>query len=124
MIHWLAVALGGALGAVARFAVNGLLFPVFGHRFPLATLVINVAGSLVMGLLYVLILERGLLNPEWRNFLMVGVLGAFTTFSAFSLDAAALWQNGHLFLACSYVLASVTLSLGALVLAIHLTRLL
>ncbi|HEY8385110.1 MAG TPA: CrcB family protein, partial [Porticoccaceae bacterium] len=73
---------------------------------------------------YVLIIERGLLDPEWRNFLMVGVLGAFTTFSAFSLDAAALWQNGHLLLASGYVLASVALSLGALLLAIYLTRLL
>ncbi|HLS98601.1 MAG: fluoride efflux transporter CrcB [Porticoccaceae bacterium] len=124
MIHWLAVAAGGALGALARYGVNGLLFPLFGHKFPLGTLVINVAGSLAMGVCYVLIIERGLLDPEWRNFLMVGVLGAFTTFSAFSLDAAALWQNGHLLLACGYVLASVALSLGALVLAIHLTRLL
>src|SRR5690606_2503569 len=124
MIHWLAVAVGGALGALARYGVNGLLFPLFGHKFPLATLVINVVGSLLMGVCYVLIIERGLLNPEWRNFLMAGVLGAFTTFSAFPLDAAALSQHGHRLLASGYVLASVALSLGALLLAIYLTRLL
>lgn len=123
MIHWFAVALGGALGAVSRYAVNGLLFPLYGHKFPLATLVINVGGSLLMGVFYVLIIERGVLSPEWRNFLMVGILGAFTTFSTFSLDAMALWQNGHLLLALAYVLGSVVLSLAGLALAITLTRL-
>lgn len=123
MIQWLAVGLGGALEAMARFAVNVLLFPAFGHKFPLGTLVINVGGSLLMGVFYVLIIECGVLGPEWRNFLMVGILGAFTTFSAFSLDAMALWQNGHLLLAQVYVLASVVLSIAGLALAITLTRL-
>ncbi|MFA5493813.1 MAG: CrcB family protein [Porticoccaceae bacterium] len=124
MTPWLLVALGGAFGAVGRFAVNGLLFPLFGPRFPFATLVINAAGSLLMGVCYVLIIERGVLAGEWRDLLMVGVLGAFTTFSAFSLDAVALWQNGHLLLALGYVLASVILSIGGLALAIYFTRLL
>lgn len=124
MTPWLLVAVGGALGGVGRFAVNGLLFPLFGPRFPFATLAINVAGSLLMGVCYVLIVERGILASEWRDLLMVGILGAFTTFSAFSLDAVALWQNGHLLLAFGYVFASVMLSIGGLALAIYFTRLL
>lgn len=122
-IHWLAVALGGALGAMGRFAVNGLLFPLMG-RFPLGTLVVNVLGSILMGVCYVLIIEKALLPEEWRNFLMVGMLGAFTTFSTFSLDTLALWQNGHLPLAVAYVMLSLLLCLAGALLAISLTRLL
>ncbi len=123
MWHLLAVALGGALGALARYGVGGLLFPLAGNRFPVATLSVNVAGSVLMGVCYVLIIDRGVLPPEWRNFLMVGFLGAFTTFSTFSLDALALWQNGHLLLALCYVLLSLILCLGGIALAIFLTRL-
>lgn len=123
MNSWLAVALGGALGAVGRFGVNGLIYPLSGDHFPLGTLVVNVLGSVLMGICYVLIIDKALLPMEWRNFLMVGFLGAFTTFSTFSLDAMALWQNGHLFLAFSYILASVILCLAGAALAIFLTRL-
>ncbi len=123
MIHWLAVALGGALGSMARFAMNGWLYPVYEQRFPLATLVVNVSGSIAMGMFYVLIIERGALPPEWRNILMVGFIGAFTTFSTFSLEALALWQNGHLPLALAYIVASVVLCLGGLALAVFITRL-
>jgi CrcB protein len=124
MTHLLAIALGGALGAMSRYGVNGLIFPLLGEKFPLGTLVVNVLGSLVMGICYVLIIEKALLPPEWRNILMVGFLGAFTTFSTFSLDALALWQNGQLLLALGYVIASVTLCLLAIALAIYCTRLL
>jgi CrcB protein len=124
MTHLLAIALGGALGSLCRYAANGLIFPLLGEKFPLGTLVVNVLGSLVMGICYVLIIEKALLPPEWRNILMVGFLGAFTTFSTFSLDALALWQNGQLLLALGYVIASVTLSLLAIALAIYCTRLL
>ncbi len=123
MLHWFAVALGGALGAMARYGTAGLLYPVSGDRFPLATLVVNVIGSVLMGTAYVLVIDRGALPPEWRNFLMVGFLGAFTTFSTFSLDALALWQNGHFLLALCYVLLSLVLCLGGIALAIFLTRL-
>ena len=122
MIHWLAVALGGAAGAVMRFAVAGWIYPLYGNKFPLATLVINIAGSMLMGIAYVLIIERGILPAEWRNLLMVGFLGAFTTFSTFSLDALALWQNGHLALGLVYILASVLLCLAGAFAAICLSR--
>ena len=123
MNHLFAVALGGALGALGRYGVNGLVFPLLGERFPLGTLVVNVLGSILMGIFYVLVIEKALLAPEWRNFLMVGLLGAFTTFSAFSLDALALWQNGQLLLALAYVVASVALCLLGMGAAVFLTRL-
>tara|TARA_R110001592_G_scaffold116059_1_gene316952 strand:+ start:91604 stop:91975 length:372 start_codon:yes stop_codon:yes gene_type:complete len=123
-MQWLAVALGGALGAVGRFAVNAAVFPMFGGRLPMGTLVVNVLGSILMGFFYVLIIERGVLPAELRNLLMVGFLGAFTTFSTFSLDTLALWQNGHLALAAAYVALNVVLCLAGTLGAIVVTRLL
>ncbi|MGS2722166.1 fluoride efflux transporter CrcB [Porticoccus sp. GXU_MW_L64] len=122
-MQWLAVAFGGALGAVCRFGVNTLVFPLLGERFPLGTLLVNLVGSFLMGFLYVLVADKGVLPGEWRNLLMVGFLGAFTTFSAFSLDALALWQNGHPVLSVSYIIVSVVGCLLATLLAIWLTRL-
>ena len=122
-MQWLAVAFGGALGAVSRFAMNTLVFPLLGDRFPLGTLLVNLSGSFLMGFLYVLVADKGVLSVEWRNLLMVGFLGAFTTFSAFSLDALALWQNGHPVLSIGYVLTSVIGCLLATLSAIWLARL-
>ncbi len=123
-MQWLMVAAGGALGAMGRFAVNAVMFPVMGGRFPIGTLVVNVVGSILMGLFYVLIIERGVLPAELRNLVMVGFLGAFTTFSTFSLDSLALWQNGHLALAAAYVALNLLLCLAGTLGAITLTRLL
>lgn len=123
MSSWLAVALGGALGAVSRYGVNALIYPLFGARFPAGTLVVNVLGSVVMGVAYVLVIERGTLPPITREILMVGFLGAFTTFSAFSIDVLALWQNEQPLLAALYILSSLILCLAGAWLAIVLTRL-
>ena len=123
-MHWIAVAVGGAFGAVARYAISTWIFDSTSHKFPYATLSVNVLGSFVMGIFFVLILEKGLLPPEWRGVLMIGFLGAFTTFSTFSLDALGLWQNGHLFLALVYALGTVVLCLAAITVAVRLTRLL
>ena len=120
-MQWLAVALGGALGAMGRFAITGYAFPILENRFPLGTLIVNVLGSLLMGILYVTIIEKGILPAEWRNFAMAGLLGAFTTFSTFSLDALNLWQNGHATLAASYVLLSVALCLLAVAIGVNVT---
>ncbi|MDB3967105.1 fluoride efflux transporter CrcB [Porticoccaceae bacterium] len=122
-MHWLAVAIGGALGAMARYGVSGLIFDATSHKFPYDTLWVNVLGSFIMGVLFVVILEKGLLPPEMRSILMIGFLGAFTTFSTFSLDALGLWQNGHLFLALVYALGTVFLCLAAISMAVWLTRL-
>ncbi len=122
-MQWIAVALGGACGAMARYSVGAWLFPIEGHRFPLSTLFVNVLGALLMGVFYVIIVEKAALTGYWRELLMVGFLGAFTTFSTFSLDALALWQNGHLALALFYVTVSVLLCLGGTFTAIVITRL-
>ena len=123
-MNWIAVAVGGALGAMARYAISTWIFQVSSHKFPYATLTVNVLGSFVMGILFVIIIERSALPVEMRSLWMIGFLGAFTTFSTFSLDALGLWQNGHLFMALLYVLATVVLCLLAISSSIWLTRLL
>ena len=123
-MQWLAVALGGACGAVARYGVNLWLAPVSVGRFPFATLAVNVFGCAAIGVLHVLIVERALLPAVWRELLMVGMLGAFTTFSAFSIDTLGLWQNHQPLLAVVNVAANLLLCLGAVALAVVLTRLL
>jgi len=106
------VALGGAMGATARYGVNRAAVAAFGPGFPWATLIVNVAGSFLMGALAV-VLSR--LGNAWAPLLMTGVLGGFTTFSAFSLDTLLLWQRGTQGTAAAYVAASVGLSLLAIV---------
>lgn len=106
------VALGGALGASARYGVNVASTRMFGPGFPVGTLAVNVAGSFVMGVLAVMLAARG---GALAPFLMTGLLGGFTTFSAFSLDTALMWMRGQHVAAAGYVAASVALSLGALV---------
>lgn len=122
-MHWLVIAIGGAVGAMGRYAVNGWVYQLTDHRFPFGTFTVNVLGSFLMGIFYVLIVEKAALPPAARDLLMIGFLGAFTTFSAFSLDALALWQNGHLLLAVIYVATSVILCLMAIFCSIWLTRL-
>ncbi len=122
-MQWLAVALGGALGSMARYALSTWIFQVSSHKFPYATLTVNVLGSFVMGILFFVIVERAALPQVMRSLLMIGFIGAFTTFSTFSLDALGLWQNGHLFMALIYTLATVILCLIAISSAIWLTRL-
>ena len=123
-MHWLSIAIGGALGAMGRYWVSGYLLPVSAYKFPYATFSANVIGSLLMGILYVLIVERGGMPDQARSLLMVGFLGAFTTFSTFSLDAISLWQNGGQFLALIYVISTVFACLLAIIVAVWLTRLL
>ena len=114
------VALGGALGSVARFAVQAGGVRLFGPGLPLGTLAVNVVGSLIIGVLFVLLTERGLMRAT--PFLMAGLLGGFTTFSAFSLDALLIWERGQAALAVSYVLASVILSLAGVVAGVWMAR--
>ncbi|MDR5654767.1 fluoride efflux transporter CrcB [Ruixingdingia sedimenti] len=116
----LQVAAGGALGAVARFlAVRGAL-AWFGPGFPWGTFIVNVLGGFVMGLLAVWLEARGLMR--WAPFFLTGILGGFTTFSAFTIDAFLLWERGAVGLAAVYVLGSVALSLAGLVLGVLLMR--
>lgn len=118
---WLLVALGGALGAMARYAV-ALALGGSHSSFPLATFGVNVLGSFCMGVGFVLILEKGVLPIEWRYFFMVGALGAFTTFSTFSIESLSLLQNHSWQSAAIYISASVAASLGAVFLGVFLTE--
>lgn len=111
MNQWLAVAFGGSVGAVCRFAVANYFLPPLEGRLPLATIAVNLLGSALMGFIYILIVEDSWFDPQWRNLLMAGFLGAFTTFSTFALEAMSLWQNQAHGLALSYVLINVVGSL-------------
>jgi CrcB protein len=106
------VALGGAIGASARYLVNVASLRLFGAGFPVHTMAVNILGSFLMGALVALLVHRG--GMRFAPFLMTGVLGGFTTFSAFSLDAFTLYERGQTGLAAFYVLGSVILSLAAL----------
>lgn len=113
MLHLLLVAFGGAAGSVARFLVGQWSLRQFGPAFPWGTLVVNVAGSLAIGFLVELVARRLNASAEMRLFLVTGFLGGFTTFSAFSLDALALFERGATGTAMAYVAASVLVSLAA-----------
>lgn len=114
------VALGGALGASARYLTNVTATRLFGVSFPWGTVTVNIAGSFLMGALVVVLAERG--GNRFAPFLMTGVLGGFTTFSAFSLDAVSLYERGQSAAAAGYVLGSVVLSILALILGMAAAR--
>ncbi len=116
----LTVALGGAIGSSARYLVNISLPRLLGHGFPYATMVVNILGSFAMGVLVVVLAHKG--GNRFAPFLMTGVLGGFTTFSAFSLDAAKLWEAGQSVSAAGYVLGSVIIALAALVAGMAFAR--
>jgi len=123
MKHLLFIALGGAGGALARHWLSNWVHAAADSRFPFGTLAVNLLGSFAIGLMYVTIVERGLIHPDWRSVTMVGFLGAFTTFSTFSLETIALMENGQPVLALGYVLLSVTVCLFAVWLAMTAMRL-
>jgi CrcB protein len=118
----LLVFLGGGIGAVLRHGVNVAVGRWLGIGFPFHTLFENVSGSLVMGLLAGYFAFRGDASQHLRLFLTTGILGGYTTFSAFSLDTVLLWERGRWALAAGYVLASVIASVAGLVLGLFLAR--
>lgn len=124
MVQTLSIAVGGALGALARFWLSNAVYAVWGRSFPYGTLAVNVLGSLMMGVLYVLLVERFAPASEWRNFWMVGLLGAFTTFSTFSLDTLHLLQQAAYLKALMNMLLSVVACVAAAYVGLILGRLL
>jgi CrcB protein len=112
---WLAVAAGGAIGSLARFWLAAAMTALTGPRFPWGTLLINVIGSGVIGLVAAatLVPARVPMHPDLRTFLMVGVCGGFTTFSAFSLQTLELLQSGDIAPAAGYIVGSVVLCMLA-----------
>lgn len=119
---FLIVFLGGGLGAALRHGVNLVVARLLGGGFNYATLFENVSGSFVMGLIVGYFAFKGGASQHWRLFLTTGILGGYTTFSAFSLDTILLYQRGELGLATLYVALSVALSIGGLMAGLALVR--
>ena len=119
---YLIVFLGGGLGAAMRHGVNIASAWAFGTGFPYGTLLINITGSLLMGLVAAYFAFKGDASQHWRLFLTTGILGGYTTFSAFSLDAALLYERGEVSAAAIYVVASVALSIAGLFAGFALVR--
>lgn len=122
MSIWAAVAAGGALGAVARHATIKGAMVLWGVNYPYGTLAVNIGGSLLMGLMVGIFAKMLPVNDAVRAFVAVGFLGSYTTFSTFSLDVVTLFQRGETFQVALYIMASVTLSVLALIGGLALAR--
>jgi len=122
MLHLILVAVGGAIGAALRHLVNLASLRLLGSNFPWGTLAINIAGSFAMGLFIELLARRFNASSELRLFLATGILGGFTTFSAFSLDFATLWGRGEALPAVGYAVASVLGAIAAIFVGMWLAR--
>jgi CrcB protein len=119
---YLIVFLGGGVGASLRHGINLAMARMLGTAFPYGTLLINITGSFVMGLVAAYFAFKGDASQHWRLFLTTGILGGYTTFSAFSLDAALLYERGEIGMAALYVTASVALSIAGLFAGLALVR--
>jgi CrcB protein len=118
----LAIAAGGAVGALLRFWVSTGVYAMLGRGFPYGTLAVNVLGSLLMGYLYIVMIDRLALASEWRAFALVGLLGAFTTFSTFSIETLVLIEQADYAKAFANVLLSVLACVAAAFLGMTLAR--
>ena len=107
------IAGGGAVGAILRYSASLGVYSLFGRGFPYGTLFVNVVGSLLMGILSIILLDRFNVGPEWRAAILVGLLGAFTTFSTFSIETMNLLEQGDLTRAMLNIAVSVVLCLLA-----------
>ncbi len=112
------VAIGGAIGAVARQQSNQIIMRIFGGEFPIGTIFVNIFGSFIMGLLFELFTSKITISYEWRTLIFTGVLASFTTFSSFALDVALLTERNEYFSAVVYIGGSVILSIGFLFLGL------
>ena len=122
MMMFVYAALGGAVGAAARYGVNVTAPKLLGHGFPWATLFVNISGSFIMGMLIAAMASTWNVGHEMRVFLITGILGGFTAFSAFSLDFAVHFQRKEYGLALAYAGGSVFLSLLAVFAGLYLAR--
>lgn len=122
MPAYLIVFLGAGLGGVLRYGFNVAALRLLGSGFPYGTLTVNIVGSLIMGLLAGYFACKADLGQMWRLFLTTGMLGGFTTFSAFSLETALLYERGAFGLTALYVVASVGISIAALFAGLFIMR--
>ena len=116
------VALGGAVGAAARYVVDGWISDRTGGQFPWGTLAINLTGSLVLGVLFTLTVERNFISAATRGPLMIGFVGAYTTFSTLMLESWRLWEDGSVGLALGNLVGSTVLGLVAVVAGLTIGR--
>jgi CrcB protein len=121
-MNYLLVFIGGGLGSTLRHIINVVCARSLGTAFPYHTFIINITGSTMMGLIAGYLAFKGEASQPWRLFLMTGILGGYTTFSAYSLDAVMLYERGETGLALLYVLGSVVLSIAGLVAGLALVR--
>lgn len=122
MNYYLMIAAGGAFGAVSRYWASSLAERYNSSQFPAGTFTVNVVGSLIIGVVFVVLTERIQLAQNLRPLIMIGFLGAFTTFSTFSLDIVLLLQQGNLLTALWYTLLSVVTCVLVTLIAISVTR--
>ena len=122
MNTYIAIAIGGAFGAISRYWVSESMEKVNGTGFPLGTFTVNLLGSFLIGVLFIVFAEKLEIAQQWKSLLIVGFLGAMTTFSAFSLDTLLLFQQGHYNTALFYIFSSVTACLIAAYAGIQITR--
>ena len=118
----LAVAIGGAIGAIARFQLSQSLIKSFSGDFIYNIMVANIVGCFLMGVCYEFMSLKMNVGVEWRAFFMVGILGAFTTFSSFALDVFILVERGNFLNASMYILSSVVFSIVGLFIGIYIMR--
>lgn len=116
------IAIGGAAGAVMRYVVDGFVADRASGAFPWGTLVINLSGSALLGLLFALAIERGVLPASIRGPLMIGFLGAYTTFSTLMLESWRLWEDGAAVLAVANAFGSIVLGLAAVFIGLTIGR--
>jgi CrcB protein len=122
MKYLIFIALGGATGAVSRYLLATWAHGLWEGKMPVGTLMVNMLGSFGIGVVYVLLVERQFIHADWRGVLMVGFLGAFTTFSTFSLETITLMEAGHVTHALVYMMGSAILCVVMAGVAIQLTR--
>jgi CrcB protein len=121
---YIAIAFGGALGAISRYWLHSAVQRFNDSGFPLGTFAVNVLGSFLIGIFFVLLAEKAKIAEQWRPVIVVGFLGGLTTFSTFSLDALLLFEQGHYNTALFYIISSVALCLIAAFAGMQISRVL
>lgn len=124
MQNYLLVFAGGGIGAIARYWLSGFVYQKIGSDFPSGTLLVNILGCLLIGIMMSVLEERFVVYPSLRIFLTMGILGGFTTFSSFSFETVALLRDGELFYATANVVLSVVTCLGSTWLGFSLGKIL